>query len=73
MPRETALYVTTAGGPIFSEEYGYGYVKALAEGFYRIPETTLIKAEGLDLPGADVEAILRQAERDVDRMTEEAD
>ena len=61
-------YVTTAGGPILSAEYGYGYVRALAEGFYQIPETTLVKAEGLDIQGADVEAILQQAERDIDRM-----
>ena len=61
-------YVTTAGGPILSAEYGYGYVRALAEGFYQIPETTLIKAEGLDIQGADVEVILQQAKRDIDRM-----
>ena len=61
-------YVTTAGGPILSDEYGYGYVKALAEGFYGIPETHLIKAEGLDIQGADVEAIMREAEREIDRM-----
>ena len=38
-------YVTTAGGQIFSEEYGYGYVKALAGGFYGIKDTVMIKAE----------------------------
>lgn len=65
---ERLYYVTTAGGPILSQAYGYGYVKALAEGFYHIPETTLIQAEGLDIFGADVEAILRQAERDIDRL-----
>ena len=64
-------YVTTAGGPILSQEYGFGYVKALAEGFYHIPETHLIQAEGLDIVGADVEAILRQAERGIDRMLAE--
>lgn len=63
-------YVTTSGGPMTSEEYGYGYVRALAGGFWQIPETALIKAEGLDILGADVEAILRQAERSVDRLLE---
>lgn len=62
-------YVTTAGGPILSAEYGYGYVRALATGFYGIPETMLVKAEGLDIVGADVEAILRQTEREIDRTT----
>ena len=52
-------YVTTAGGTIFSDAYGYGYVKALAQTFYGIPETELISAENLDMIGADVEAILR--------------
>ncbi|MBQ7172044.1 MAG: NAD(P)H-dependent oxidoreductase [Clostridia bacterium] len=54
-------YVTTAGGDFFPEEYGFGYVKALAETFYGIPEVRLIKAAGLDLDGADPEAILRAA------------
>ena len=60
-------YVTTAGGPIFSEEYGYGYVKALAKGFYGIPETVLFKAEGLDIWGADARALLREAKARIDK------
>lgn len=59
------FYVTTAGGPILCDEYGYGYVKALAQGFYGIPETVMIKAEGLDILGADVTAILKKAEEAV--------
>ena len=55
-------YVTTAGGPVFSHDYGFGYVKALAQGFYQIPRVELICAEGLDLWGADVEALLAEAE-----------
>lgn len=51
-------YVTTAGGPIFKEDYGYGYVRALATGFFGIKETRMIKAENLDIRGADVEGIL---------------
>ena len=54
-------YVTTAGGPIFSDEYGFGYVKALAQGFYGIKEVCLVKAEELDVIGADVEGILEKA------------
>ena len=59
-------YVTTAGGPIFSDEYGYGYVRELAQTYYGIPETELIKAESLDIIGADVEHILREAEIEID-------
>ncbi len=51
-------YVTTSGGPILSDELGFGYVKALANTFYGIEEVHQIKAEGLDIIGADVEAIL---------------
>ncbi len=46
---------------LLPEEYGFGYVRALAQGFYGIREVRLIMAVGLDLDGADVEAILRAA------------
>lgn len=55
------LYVTTAGGPILSDEFGYGYIKTLAQVFYGIQDVCQIKAEGLDIVGADVEAILKEA------------
>ena len=53
-------YVMTAGGHYVPEEFGYGYVKALAQGYYGISETRLISACGLDIAGADPEAILRE-------------
>jgi len=57
-------YVTTAGGSFAPEEFGFGYVKALAQNYYGIQECKLIKAVGLDIVGADVEAIMRSAEQD---------
>ena len=48
----------TAGGPILSDDYGFGYVKALASSFYGIDAVYQIKAEGLDVIGADVDSIL---------------
>ena len=54
-------YVTTAGGPILSDELGFGYVRTLARTFYGIEDVSQIKAEGLDIAGADVEAILQAA------------
>jgi FMN-dependent NADH-azoreductase len=60
-------YVTTAGGPIFDEAFGYGYVKALATTFYGIRETRMIKAENLDIHGADVEGIMRRAMAEIDK------
>ncbi len=53
-------YVTTAGGDFCPEEFGYGYVKALAQNFYGIQDVNLIKATGLDIAGADVEKIMSE-------------
>lgn len=54
-------YVTTAGGSFVPEEFGFGYVRTLAQNFYGIPEVELIQAAGLDIDGADDEGILRDA------------
>ncbi len=58
-------YVTTAGGDFFPEEYGAGYVKALSQSFYGIPEFRLVKATGLDITGADVDAIMESAKASI--------
>ncbi|MBQ6670897.1 MAG: NAD(P)H-dependent oxidoreductase [Firmicutes bacterium] len=55
------FYVTTSGGTIVNDSFGYGYVKELAEFFWGIKETHLIKVEGLDAEGADVPAIMENA------------
>ena len=55
---KSLYYITTAGGPILSDDFGFGYVKALANTFYGIKEVYQIKAEGLDVMGADVDMIL---------------
>lgn len=60
-------YVTTAGGAFVPEEFGFGYVKALAQGFYGIGDVRLLQAAGLDIDGADPEAILARA---MDRAAE---
>ena len=51
-------YVMTAGGTFVPDEYGYGYIKALAQNFYGIQDIRLIRAVGLDIDGADPEEIL---------------
>ncbi len=58
-------YVTTAGGVYVPEEFGFGYVKALAQNFYGIQNVRLIQAAGLDIDGADVETILKSAEETI--------
>ena len=61
-------YVTTAGGGFAPEEFGFGYVKALAQNYYGIRDVELIKAVGLDIVGADVETIMRAVEQDNDLL-----
>ena len=55
---KSLYYITTAGGPILSDDFGFGYVKALANNFYGIKDVHQIRAEGLDVVGADVDRIL---------------
>ena len=52
-------YVTTAGGFIGENDFGFSYIKAL--GFFGIKEVHRYAAEGLDIFGADVEQIMRRA------------
>ena len=58
-------YVTTSGGPIINN-FGYDYVTALAKNFYGISETFCVKAEGLDIYGADVNKIMDDAKKAFD-------
>ena len=62
------FYVTTAGGPILSDAYGFGYLQELCRTFYGIPDVRCIRAEGLDIWGADVEAILETARETIDSI-----
>ncbi|MBQ7505527.1 MAG: NAD(P)H-dependent oxidoreductase [Ruminococcus sp.] len=58
-------YVSTAGGDFAPEEYGFGYVKALAESFYGIKDVEHIKAVGLDIVGADEAKIIQECMNDI--------
>lgn len=55
------IYVTTAGGPIGENNFGFEYVKALARNFYGIKDVQCFSAEGLDIYGADTGAIMDKA------------
>ena len=59
------LYINASGGTFVPEEYGFGYVKTLAQSFYGIDQVKLIKAQGLDIYGADVEQIMNEAIRNI--------
>ena len=54
-------YVMTAGGSYVPEEFGFGYVRALAQGYYGIRDVKLIQAVGLDIEGADAELLLQES------------
>ena len=62
------FYVTTAGGFYAPEEYGFGYVKALAQNYYGIQDVRKIEALGLDIYGADVNAIMASAAAQLEGM-----
>lgn len=55
------IYVTTAGGPIITD-FGYAYVKALANQFFGIHDTISYRCENLDVACISAERLLREAE-----------
>ena len=55
------IYVTTSGGYIRDYDFGYQYVSTVARGFFGIQDISCVRAEGLDIAEADVDAILRAA------------
>ena len=61
------FYVSTEGG-YGSNDFGFGYIKALCEQLYGIKDVVLIKAEGLDIRGNDVKKILDEAKSKIDSM-----
>ena len=61
------IYVTTSGGPIFCN-FGFEYVSALAKSFYGIEDVKFISAQGLDIRGADVDTILKNAKESVKEL-----
>ncbi len=62
---ENLYYVTTAGGFIGENNFGFDYVKAVATGFFGIGNVRFFSAEGLDIYGADVETIIEKAKNDI--------
>ena len=65
------IYITTAGGKIISDEYGFGYIKELAQKFHGIKDIEYIKAEELDIIGADIENIINKSEKKIDKLSQD--
>lgn len=61
-------YVTTSGGQIMNNEFGFGYVKTLATIMFGIENCQFISAEALDIIGNDVAAILDDCKQEIDTM-----
>ena len=53
-------YVTTSGGPVF-DDFGYAYVKTLAQKFYGIEKTVTVRAENLDVEMISAQELLEKA------------
>ena len=64
------VYITTAGGPIGDFDFGWQYVQAMARGFFGIADVRCVRAENLDIIGADIPAILARAREDAARTLE---
>ena len=64
-----AVYITSAGGYIGGNNYGYDYTKGLFE-FMGIKENYILKAEGLDIYGNDVEEIMNGAKKEAEILSE---
>ena len=58
-------YITTSGGYIGNNNFGFDYVKALAENFFGINDISFYSAEGLDIFGADVKEIMDESKRKI--------
>ena len=61
-------YITTSGGYIGKNNFGFEYVKSLAENFFGIDEVFFFSAEGLDIFGADIKAIMDKAKNDINEV-----
>lgn len=54
------VYITTAGGPLEGQNFGFDYVRGLGQ-MFGIPRAHCLSAQGLDIQGNDPEALLAQA------------
>lgn len=62
---KSLYYVTTSGGFIGQNDFGFSYVKALATNFFGISDVRCYTAEGLDIFGADADSIMSQAKASI--------
>ena len=66
---EKLVYITTAGGIIGNQNYGYEYIRGLG-GMFGIHDSAWLSAEGLDIQENDPEEIMREAEKEAARLAD---
>ena len=66
---EKVVYITTAGGIIGNQNYGYEYIRGLG-GMFGIHDSAWLSAEGLDIQENDPEEIMREAEKEAARLAD---
>lgn len=64
---KSVIYLTTAGGYIGQNNFGFDYVKGLFSTLFGIQNITFCSAEGLDIYGNDPESILTEAIKNLPR------
>ena len=62
---ENLYYVTTSGGFIGENNFGFEYIRAAAKGFFGIGNVKFFSAEGLDIYGADTDGIMNKAKENM--------
>lgn len=67
-PEEPGRLYFEAGGCYVPDIYGFGYVRELAQNYYGIQEVLKIEAAGLDIDGADIEKLMKDAEAAVEAV-----
>ena len=60
-------YVSTAGGK-FCADFGFNYIKTLCQKYLGIQEVKLIYAEMLDIAGANVEKIIEETKKKIEKL-----
>ena len=66
-------YITTSGGFINENNFGFDYVKALATTLFGIKTVQSFSAEGLDIEGADIGQILQEAKENAVKILQNDD
>lgn len=64
------VYITTCGGYLRGQNFGYEYIQAIAD-MFGIDEVLLVAAEGLDVEGIDVNAQMELARKQIAELKQQ--